>query len=58
MDMSIFLGKDILKHWSVCLIEAGLFAVGITNTVTAEKLKAAGANAVIKRCDELLNLDF
>lgn len=38
--------------------EAGLFAIGITNTVTEEKLKAAGANAVIKRSDELLNLDF
>ncbi len=38
--------------------EAGLFAIGITNTVIEEKLKAAGANTVIKRSDELLNLDF
>ncbi len=38
--------------------EAGLFASGITNTVTEEKLKAAGAKIVIKRSDELLNLDL
>lgn len=37
---------------------AGLFSIGITNTVIANRLKAAGANKVIKKADELLNIIF
>ncbi|MDP3057625.1 MAG: HAD family phosphatase [bacterium] len=34
--------------------KAGIFAIGITNTVSADKLKSAGANLVIKDFNELL----
>ncbi len=37
---------------------AGIFAIGITNTVSAAKLKSGGANAVILNISKLSNLEF
>ncbi len=38
--------------------KAGIFAVGITNTVNAEKLKSVGADIVISKAEELADIDF
>ena len=38
--------------------ECGIYAIGITNTVNAEKLKNFGANAIIKNLSELLEMEF
>ena len=38
--------------------ECGIYAIGITNTVCAKKLKAFGANAIIKDLSELLEMNF
>ncbi|MEK7627031.1 MAG: HAD hydrolase-like protein [Patescibacteria group bacterium] len=38
--------------------ECGIYAIGITNTVSAEKLKMFGANAIIKDLSELLEMKF
>lgn len=36
----------------------GIFAIGITNTVNAAKLKSGGADSVIKNIKQLLKLEF
>jgi len=38
--------------------ECGIYAIGITNTVSAEKLKKFGANIIIKNLSELLEMEF
>ena len=38
--------------------ECGIYAIGIANTVSAEKLKMFGANAIIKDLSELLEMEF
>lgn len=38
--------------------KAGIFAIGITNTVSAGKLKSAGANLVISSIGKLEKMDF
>lgn len=38
--------------------QCGIYAIGITNTVSAEKLKMFGANAIIKDLSELLEMEF
>lgn len=38
--------------------ECGIYAIGITNTVSAEKLKKFGADAIIKNLSELLEMEF
>ncbi len=37
---------------------AGIFAIGITNTVSPDKLKSGGADAIISSINELINLNF
>lgn len=38
--------------------KAGIYAIGITNTVSAEMLESAGANAVISSFSELKKMEF
>lgn len=38
--------------------KAGIFAIGITNTVSETKLKSAGADLVISNIGELININF
>lgn len=38
--------------------QGGIFAIGITNTVNAEKLKSVGADIVISKAEELADIDF
>jgi HAD superfamily hydrolase (TIGR01549 family) len=38
--------------------ECDIYAIGITNTISAEKLKTFGANAIIKNLSELLEINF
>lgn len=38
--------------------QCGIYAIGITNTVCAEKLKMFGADAIIKNLSELLEMKF
>ena len=38
--------------------KAGIFAIGITNTVSADKLKSAGADLVVSDIGKLANLEL
>lgn len=54
---SAFLCGDAAHDMEIAK-EAGIYPIGITNTVSSDRLRSAGASTIIKNFKDLLNIDI